>query len=114
MFGSHIVAAESDNLLGWSYFANGNNCLIISTMVICLRFHFVGKNTDGGYSVWASNVCYNETMGKYVMYFCTTSSYIKSNLCMAVADDVKGPYTYVDTILYSGYGKSDAEPDQPL
>lgn len=109
MFGSHIVAAESDNLWGWSYFANGNNLFDNLYDGDLPAFSFVGKNTDGGYSVWASNVCYNETMGKYVMYFCTTSSYIKSNLCMAVADDVKGPYTYVDTILYSGYGKSDAD-----
>ena len=42
-------------------------------------------------------------MGKYVMYFCTTSSYIKSNLCFATADGPKGPYTYQDTILYSGF-----------
>ena len=69
-------------------------------------FDFVGKNTDNGYSVWASNVIYNETMKKYVMYFCTTSSYVKSTLCFATADNIEGPYTYVDTILYSGYGKS--------
>ena len=25
-------------------------------------------------------------MGKYVMYFCTTSSYVKSNICFATAD----------------------------
>ena len=40
------------------------------------------------------------------MYFCTTSSYVKSTLCFATADNIEGPYTYVDTILYSGYGKS--------
>lgn len=45
-------------------------------------------------------------MKKYVMYFCTTSSYVKSTLCFATADNIEGPYTYVDTILYSGYGKS--------
>lgn len=43
MFGSHIVAAESDNLWGWSYLQTGTICLIISTMVICLRFLLWGK-----------------------------------------------------------------------
>lgn len=109
MFGSHTVGVKSDTLSGWEYFANGNNLFSDIYSGDLEAFSFVGKNTDGGYSIWASNVVYNEAMGKYVMYFCTTSSYIKSNLCMAVADEVEGPYSYVDTILYSGYGKSDAD-----
>ena len=28
-------------------------------------------------------IIYNKKMGKYVMYFCTTSSYVKSNICFA-------------------------------
>lgn len=109
MFGSHQVAVKSDELFGWEYFANGNNLFSNIYSGNLPAFAFVGKNSDGGYSVWASNVVYNETMGKYVMYFCTTSTYIKSNLCMAVADEIEGPYSYVDTILYSGYGQSDAD-----
>lgn len=109
MFGSHQVGVKSDGLSGWEYFANGNNLFDNLFSGNLDAFAFVGKNTDGGYSVWASNVIYNETMGKYVMYFCTTSSYIKSDLCFAVADEPEGPYTYVDTILYSGYGQSDAD-----
>lgn len=109
MFGSHVVGTKSDTLSGWEYFANGNNLFDNLYSGNLDAFSFVGKNTDGGYSVWAENVIYNETMGKYVMYFCTTSSYIKSNLCFAVADEPEGPYSYVDTILYSGYGQSDAD-----
>ena len=40
-----------------------------------------------------------------MMYFCTTSSYIKSNLCFALSDQLTGPYEYVDTIMYSGFTK---------
>lgn len=109
MFGSHTVGVKSDTLSGWEYFANGNNLFSDIYSGDLPAFSFVGKNTDGGYSIWASNVVYNETMGKYVMYFCTTSSYIKSNLCMAAADEPEGPYSYVDTILYSGFGQSDAD-----
>lgn len=109
MFGSHMAGVKSEQLSGWEYFANGSNLFDNLYSGNLDAFAFVGKNTDGGYSVWASNVIYNETMGKYVMYFCTTSSYIKSNLCFAVADEIEGPYSYVDTILYSGYGKSDVE-----
>jgi arabinan endo-1,5-alpha-L-arabinosidase len=48
-------------------------------------------------------------MGKYVMYFCTTSSYVKSNICFATADDIEGPYHYEDTFLYSGYSYHDVK-----
>lgn len=110
MFGSHMVGAKCQDLRKWNYFANGvdaANTLFDNLLTEpYAAFDFVGKNTDNGYSVWASNVIYNETMKKYVMYFCTTSSYVKSTLCFATADNIEGPYTYVDTILYSGYGKS--------
>ena len=40
-----------------------------------------------------------------MMYFCTTSSYIKSNICFALSDSVEGPYSYEGTIIYSGFTK---------
>ena len=109
MTGSHQVLAKSENLKDWSYIGNGNNVFDNLFSGSLPAFDFVGKNEEGGYSVWAANTFYNETMQKYVMYFCTTSSYIKSNLCMAVADEPGGKYTYTDTILYSGFTASHAE-----
>lgn len=113
MFGSHMVGAKCTDLRRFNYFATGvdaANPLFDNLLTGEFdAFSFVGKNTDDGYSVWAPDVSYNETMGKYVMYFGTTSSYMKSNICMATADQIEGPYSYVDTILYSGYGKSDVD-----
>ncbi|SDB42136.1 glycoside hydrolase family 43 protein [Butyrivibrio sp. INlla16] len=108
MTGSHQVLAKSDDLKSWSYIGNGNNVFDNLFSGDLDAFKYVGKNEEGGYSVWAANTFYNETMGKYVMYFCTTSSYIKSNLCMAVSDEPGGKYTYTDTILYSGFTSSHA------
>ena len=92
MFGSHMVGAKCQDLRKWNYFANGvdaANTLFDNLLTEpYAAFDFVGKNTDNGYSVWASNVIYNETMKKYVMYFCTTSSYVKSTLCFATADRI--------------------------
>ncbi len=109
MTGSHQVLAKSDNLNDWSYIANGNNMFDNIFSGDLPAFAYVGKNDQGGYSVWASNIFYNDVMGKYVMYFCTTSTYIKSNLCMAVSDTPEGPYTYTDTFLYSGFSQTQAE-----
>lgn len=109
IFGSHMAAAMSQDLHKWNTIASGvnsKNPLFQNLFEPDYKaFDFVGKNDEGGYSVWAPDVIYNEAMGKYVMYFCTTSSFIKSNLCFAVSDSLTGPYEYVDTILYSGFTK---------
>ena len=113
MYGTHMTEADSDDMFRWNMLADGvrkSNKMFSNLFDDSLdAFSFVGKNEDNGYSVWAPSVIYNEKMGKYVMYFCTTSSYIKSNLCYAIADNPEGPYTYQDTILYSGFTKSTVE-----
>ncbi|MBO5292982.1 MAG: glycoside hydrolase family 43 protein [Lachnospiraceae bacterium] len=110
IFGSHMEAAVSENLRDWTSFASGvdaDNPLFDNLFDGVedgdpAAFAYVGRNDEDWYSVWAPDVIYNKAMGKYVMYFCTTSSFIKSNICFATADDIKGPYTYQGTILYSG------------
>ena len=113
IFGSHMAAAESSDLVKWTLFADGVNGenklfdnLFDETMA---AFDFVGRFTDGKYAVWAPDVIYNEQMGKWVMYFCTSHDYMTSNLCMATADNPKGPYTYQKTLLYSGFVSATAE-----
>ncbi len=106
MTGSHQIIAESKDLSDWNYIANGNRMFDNIFSGDLPAFSYVGKNEEGGYSIWASNIFYNEVMGKYLMYFCTSSSYIKSNLTLAVSDTPGGPYTYTDTFLYSGWDES--------
>ena len=107
IFGSHMSAAISEDLKEWKTIASGvdsKNTLFNNLFEPDFEaFKYVGKNTEDGYSVWAPDIIYNEVIQKYVMYFCTTSSAVKSNLCMAVSDSLQGPYTYKDTILYSGF-----------
>ncbi|MCR5641106.1 MAG: glycoside hydrolase family 43 protein [Lachnospiraceae bacterium] len=111
MTGSHQVLAKSEDLMSWDYLANGSAKNYISNLYSgdLEAFSYVGKNEDGGYSVWAGNIYYNETMGKYCLYFCTSSTYIKSTLALAVSDTPEGPYTYTDTLLYSGFSKKEAD-----
>lgn len=110
IFGSHMEVARSEDLKQWTSVASGvsrNNPLFDNLFTERKAFDFVGRNAQGWYSVWAPDVIYNEVMGKYVMYFCTTSTYIKSSLCFATSDSIEGPYTYQDTILYSGFTPRD-------
>lgn len=107
IFGTHMSAAVSKDLRYWNCFAEGVNAQnpLFTNLLDGedKAFSFCGKFNGKEYAVWAPDVSYNPVMGKYVMYFCTSGSYVKSSLCMAVADQVKGPYTYVDSFLHSGF-----------
>ena len=107
IFGSHMESAVSEDLTKWKSFSTGVNAqnklftnLFDDSMA---AFAFVGKNEDNAYSVWAPDVIYNKKMRKYVMYFCTSSTYKKSSLCFATADKIEGPYTFQKVILDSGF-----------
>ena len=108
IFGSHMEAAESKDLLSFHSFASGvneRNPLFDNLFEEGedSAFSFVGDYVEGGYAVWAPDVIYNEEMGKWVMYFSTSHDYCTSSICMAVADDVKGPYTYQQVLISSGF-----------
>ncbi len=107
IFGSHMEAAESGDLKTWKSFASGvnkKNPLFDNLFDEEMKaFAYVGEYVEGGYAVWAPDVIYNEAMGKWVMYFSTSHDWCTSNICFAVADNITGPYSYVDTLLYSGF-----------
>ena len=80
-------------------------------------FAWAGYNDSdcsGGYAVWAPDVVYNSSYvwndgstGAYMMYYCTSSTATRSCIGYAVSKSVTGPYSYVDTIVYSGFTSSD-------
>ncbi|MDY3991052.1 MAG: glycoside hydrolase family 43 protein [Lachnospiraceae bacterium] len=110
MVGSHYLEAKSDDLKTWTYTAKTPTVLFSNISDGDMpAFDYVGKNDQGGYSCWAENIIYNDTMKKYVMYFCTTSTYIKSDICMAVSDTPNGPWEYKAKFLYSGWTKKDVK-----
>lgn len=68
------------------------------------------QDSSGGHSVWAPGPIYNDayvwadgSTGAYMLYYCTSSTYIRSAIGFGVSKSVTGPYEYVDTILYSGF-----------
>jgi len=127
LFGSHIEAAKSPDLQNWTSFANGyttpNNKIFgdLSTN-LAGSFAWAGENdsdSKGGYSVWAPSVIWNKdyvnkdgSKGAYMMYYCTSSTYKRSAIGYAVSQNIEGPYTYVDTIMYSGFTNKDAFDDK--
>ncbi|PWW07160.1 beta-xylosidase [Paenibacillus cellulosilyticus] len=123
VFGSHIEAAKSSDLMNWTRFTNGYTTpenVLFGNLSENLHgsFAWAGENdadSKGGFSVWAPYVFYNKdydngdgTTGAYVMYYCTSATYIRSAIGYAVSQNIEGPYTYVDTIMYSGFTQNDA------
>lgn len=113
IFGSHMASAKSENLRTWDYIGNGynsNNAVYTDLWADDSHvFDYAGDYGNGSYAVWAPDVIYNEAMGKYVMYYCTSSTYIKSNLCYATSDSIEGPYTWQGAILYSGFTEDELD-----
>lgn len=123
VFGSHIAAAKSVDLVNWTSFANGyttkNNTLYGDlSKNLDASFQWAGRNDSdckNGFAVWAPDVFWNEhyinedgSKGAYMLYYCTSSTYIRSCIGYAVSREIEGPYTYVDTVIYSGFTKKKA------
>jgi len=107
IFGSHMDVAYTTDLWKFTKLYTGvdeNNKMFTNLFSKSNygAFRFVGKNSEGGYSVWAPDVMYNKKMKKWVQYFCTSSTSVKSSICYALADNVEGPYTYKDCFIFSG------------
>lgn len=123
VFGSHIEAATSNDLMNWKRFTNGyatTNNVEFGNLSQNLKkaFDWAGEDLEdcvGGFAVWAPDVIWNPdfqnadgTTGAYVMYFCTSSTYKRSVICFASAKNINGPYTFGDTLIYSGFYDTDS------
>lgn len=122
VFGSHADAAKSTDLQNWTVFSNGiksvSNNKLYGNMSTNLSkaFKWAGENdvdSAGGHSVWAPDVFWNPdyvnkngTKGAYMIYFCTTSTAIRSVIAYGVSQNIEGPYEFVDTLIYSGFTKT--------
>ena len=107
IFGTHFGAAVSDDLVQWSNISltgiTTSNCLT----TLSVPFSWMNASTKNYENVWAPSVIYNSTMKKYCYYACvsvfgTTNSVIY----FATADKPEGPYTYQESIMYSGFTSS--------
>ena len=123
VFGSHIDAAKSNDLQNWNRFTNGyattNNVEFGNLSAnLSKAFAWAGEDLEdceGGFAVWAPDVIWNPdyvnadgSKGAYLMYFCTSSTYMRSVIAYAAAQNIEGPYTFVDTLIYSGFTANDS------
>ncbi|WP_407673128.1 LamG-like jellyroll fold domain-containing protein [Paenibacillus alkalitolerans] len=123
VFGSHIEAAKSTDLMSWTKFTNayttpGNVIYGDLSKNLAGSFAWAGENdsdSKGGFAVWAPDVFWNKdyinedgTKGAYMIYYSASSTYIRSAIGFAVSQNIEGPYTYADTVVYSGFTRDTA------
>ncbi|MBQ6174986.1 MAG: glycoside hydrolase family 43 protein [Clostridia bacterium] len=119
IFGSHMTAASSENLRGWDRIGNGyspdnrvwGNLFAEGSHV----FDWAGSSSstvptdDGAVHVWAPDVIWNPVMGKYMMYYCTSSTWNASSICFGLSDTIEGPYEWQATLICSGFDKTNID-----
>ena len=125
--GSHMGMAESDDMINWTnegFTLEGENYLSVNggtwkdnlaeALEWTSRYQYAVperyNEENFEYNCWANDVIYNETMGKYCLYgACSVWGATSSDIWLAVSDNVKGPYEYVDTFIYTGITNKELE-----
>lgn len=127
IFGSHLADAKSSDLVKWTQMntdygtRNWKNDSVYGNVIENLSesFRWAGYDdgdcSGGNLAVWAPDVKWNPdyewadgSTGAYMLYYSASSTWRRSCIGYAVSKDVEGPYSYVDTIVYSGFTTSGA------
>lgn len=112
IYGSHMTAAKSKDLINWTSVADGYNSTnpVYGDMMMKKHvFDYTGNmfsaipTEDGGTRVWAPDIIYNEKQNLYYMYLCTSSTFNASNLCYATSESPDGPFDWQGPLIYSGF-----------
>ncbi len=127
IFGSHLAGAKSKDLVDWRSlggdYDNVTNNWIFGNVKenLAESFRWAGYDdgdcSGGKYAVWAPDVIWNPyyknsdgTKGAYMIYYSASSTWRRSCIGYAVSQEIEGPYTYVSTVVYSGFTKN-GKPD---
>lgn len=120
VFGSHGCAGKSKDLKNWENVANGvhdNNRMLVpegSTLREALKeplswtdtFQTLHGYEEAAWETgqWAADVIYNEEMGKYCYYACSSVwGTVNSVIWFGTSDSIEGPYENIKSIVYSGF-----------
>lgn len=126
VLGSHTASAKSADLIQWNQmntdYGSPENTPFYGNLQETFEkpFQWAGYNDGdclGGYAIWAPDAIWNPyyawedgSTGAYMLYCCTSSTWRRSCISYLVSRTFEGPYTYVDTIVYSGF-TTNGEPD---
>ena len=111
VFGSHVAAARSDDLINWirisGDYQNPTNNPIYGNLRETFKesFKWAGYNdgdvSGGKYGIWAPDVIYNAdyvwtdgSKGAYMLYYSVSSTWRRSCIGFLVSKKIDGGYVY--------------------
>lgn len=105
IYGSHMQAAWSDDLVDWKMFSKLDKCNLQPNYAVEFKEALTFAQTG---TFWAPDVI-RLADGRYYMYYCCCEgSSPLSALGVAVSDSPEGPFENVQILLESGYAGYDA------
>ena len=115
IFGSHLASASSTDLRKWTLFTKGfgkgehenvyGDILNADSGVFDWSGAKWSVNPINGFGLWAPDVVYNPVMGKYMLYYCTSTDFYTSSIMFGTSDSLTGPYDFEKIIVYSGFNE---------
>ncbi|WP_423189098.1 glycoside hydrolase family 43 protein [Alkalibacterium sp. f15] len=125
VFGTHISQAKTTDFLNWevpqySDYENMEDNILLGNAADTLKetFEWAGHDdadSAGGFNLWAPDAIWNEKFewangdkGAYLLFYSASSTWRRSAIALVASQDIEGPYTYVDTIIYSGFTSKDS------
>ncbi|MBQ9123524.1 MAG: glycoside hydrolase family 43 protein [Lachnospiraceae bacterium] len=115
IFGTHITGSSSDNLYDWTNLDTQVRAMFSEETREQIRAWNKDNHAGNWFDyLWAPDIIYNETMGKYCIYLSANGDDWKSNIVLLTAEDVMGPYEYAGSVVYGGFTDADyAKTDAP-
>ena len=112
VFGTQAGAAYSKDLINWTAFtptfsANGtvtSNYYTAFTAAATWSRHSTSADVLG--NLWAPDIIYNATLGKWCLYFSENGDDWLSSIVLLTSSKIEGPYEYQGTVVYSGMDNS--------
>ncbi|MCC8104163.1 MAG: glycoside hydrolase family 43 protein [Clostridiales bacterium] len=123
ILGSHIASAKSEDMIQWTQlqtdYADVTNAPFYGDLqeTFAIPFQWAGYDdgdcAGGNYAIWAPDIiwdpyyeCEDGTTGAYLLYCCTSSTWRRSCIVCLASKTIDGTYSYVDTLIYSGFTKT--------
>lgn len=104
VFGSHLAFGKSDDLLSWSNITTNVNTDFNNLFGdVWANYGSTQKNSKLDGNMWAPDVTWNDTMKKWCMYMSINGNDWHSAIVLLTADNIEGPYEYVDEVVFSGF-----------
>ena len=104
VFGTQIANAKSYDLVNWKNFSNNMNDAATLYELIKEPAQYADLTVDTVIgNCWAPDVIYNPELGKWCMYLSVNGNNYNSSVALLTADSLDGDWTYVDTVVWSGF-----------